>query len=125
MAKAYLYFNALLYVLLALWCTLFPAQTAAAVGFQVLSRSGQSEYLVIYGGLQLGMAFLFAYFPWTGQTRNGLVVALAFYVPIVLYRSVTLANLWPVEATTLLLAALEWALLIAGLVLWFGSREDQ
>lgn len=122
MVNAYLYLNAALYALLALWCTLFPQTTASAVGYQVLSKSGQSEYLVIYGGLQLGMAFLFAYFARTRQPRNGLVLALAFYVPIVLYRAFTLAKLWPVEPTTMLLAALEWCLLIAGVLLWTGLR---
>ncbi len=118
MVNAYLYLNALLYALLALWCSVFPETTAAAVGYQVLNTSGQSEYLVIYGGLQLGMAFLFGYFAWTRQPRNGLVMALAFYVPIVLYRSFTLARLWPVEKTTVLLAGLEWLLLGAAAVLW-------
>ncbi len=118
MLKAYLYFNALLYALLAAWCTLMPAQTAAAVGFKLLDKSGQSEYLVIYGGLQLGMAFLFAYFARTGQSRNGLVLSLAFYVPIVIYRAFTLATLWPVQATTQALAVLEWLLLGTALYLW-------
>ncbi|MGH8062937.1 MAG: DUF4345 domain-containing protein [Pseudoxanthomonas sp.] len=122
MVNAYLYLNAALYALLAAWCTLYPARTAAAVGYQVLSKSGQSEYLVVYGGLQWGMAFLFAYFAWTGQARNGLVVALAFYVPIVLYRAFTLARLWPVEPATLVLAVLEWLLLIGGAVLWLRLR---
>lgn len=122
MLKVYLYFNALLYALLAVWCTLMPAQTAAAVGFQVLDKSGQSEYLVIYGGLQLGMAFLFAYFARTDQPRNGLVLSLAFYVPIVIYRAFTLANLWPVQATTTALAVLEWLLLGAALYLWARQR---
>ncbi len=122
MVNAYLYFNAVLYALLAAWCTLFPAATASAVGFQTLTKSGQSEYLVIYGGLQLGMAFLFAYFAWTAQPRNGLVLGLAFYFPIVVYRAFTLAKLWPVEPTTLILAVLEWALLIAGAVLWLRLR---
>jgi hypothetical protein len=123
MLNAYLYLNAVLYAVLAVWCTLFPAETAVAVGFLALTPSGQSEYLVIYGGLQLGMAFLFAYFAWTGQPRNGLVVALAFYLPIVVYRMATLARFWPVEPTTLLLAVLEWLMLVAGGVLWFRLRE--
>lgn len=122
MVNAYLYLNALLYLLLSLWCTLRPQATASAVGYRVLSESGQSEYLVIYGGLQLGMAFLFGYFAWTRQLRNGLVLALAFYVPIVLYRAVTLARLWPVEPVTMLLAGLEWGLLVAGVVLWTRLR---
>ena len=123
MVNAYLYLNAFLYAFLAAWCTVFPAETSVAVGFQALTRSGQSEYLVIYGGLQLGMAFLFAYFAWSKQPRNGLVLALAFYVPIVVYRAGTLVAFWPVEATTLLLAVLEWAMLIAAAVLWRHSRE--
>ena len=122
MVNAYLYLNALLYGLLAVWCTLLPETTSSAVGYQVLSKSGQSESLVIYGGLQLGMAVLFAYFAWTRQPRNGLVVALGFYVPIVLYRGFTLAQLWPLEPTTLLLAGLESALLIAAAVLWRRLR---
>lgn len=118
MLKFYLYFNAMLYAMLAAWCTLMPAETAAAVGFQVLDRSGQSEYLVIYGGLQLGMAFLFAYFARTGQPRNGLVLSLAFYVPIVAYRAFTLAQLWPVGPTTIALAVFEWLLLGTAICLW-------
>lgn len=123
MVKAYLYLNALLYGLLGIWCTFSPGETASAVGYQVLSKSGQSEYLVIYGGLQLGMAFLFAYFARSRQPRNGLVMALALYLPIVAYRSFTLARLWPVEATTMLLAVLEWSLLIAALLLWTRLRD--
>ena len=122
MLNAYLYLNAFLYAFLAAWCTVFPAETAAAVGFQTLTRSGQSEYLVIYGGLQLGMAFLFAYFAWSRQPRNGLVLALAFYVPIVAYRAITVVAFWPVEPTTLLLALLEWIMLITAAVLWRRSR---
>lgn len=122
MLKVYLYFNALLYALLAAWCTLMPSQTAAAVGFQVLDKSGQSEYLVIYGGLQLGMAFLFAYFARTDQPRNGLVLSLAFYVPIVIYRAFTLAMLWPVQAATTALAVLEWLLLGTAVYLWARQR---
>ena len=65
MTSAYLYLNAAIYLLLAVWCTLAPARTAAAVGYASLTRSGQTEYLTIYGGLQLGLAFLFAWFAWT------------------------------------------------------------
>lgn len=122
MVNAYLYLNAILYLLLAGWCTFAPTKTAAAVGFVQLSRSGQSEYLVIYGGLQLGMAFLFAWFAYTQQPRNGLVVALAFYLPIVVYRCATLVKWWPVEPTTLALAVVEWVFLLAGAALLWRLR---
>ncbi|MEE7548376.1 DUF4345 domain-containing protein [Xanthomonas sp. Kuri4-1] len=122
MAKAYLWINAVLYVAMAAWCTLSPARTAASIGYSALTRAGQSEYLVIYGGLQLGMAFLFGYFAWTDQVRTGLVVSLAFYLPIVLYRSVTLARLWPVSSTTVALAVVEIVLLLAAAGLWLRAR---
>ena len=80
MTSAYLYLNAAIYLLLAVWCTLAPARTAAAVGYASLTRSGQTEYLTIYGGLQLGLAFLFAWFAWTQQMRTGLVLAMALYL---------------------------------------------
>ncbi len=73
---------------------------------------------MIYGGLQLGMAFLFAWFARANQVGHGLVLALAFYIPIVLYRSVSLAMLWPVGSVTLGLAVGEWMLLLAAALLW-------
>jgi hypothetical protein len=118
----YLYLNALIYLLLAGWCALAPARTATAVGYASLTRSGQVEYLTIYGGLQLGLAFLFAWFAWSQQMRTGLVLALALYVPIVLFRSIGLIRWWPVEPTTLALAATEWLMLAVGLWLWWQGR---
>ena len=122
MTAAYLYLNAVVYLALAAWCTFAPTRTAAAVGYASLTRSGQVEYLTIYGGLQMGLAFLFAWFAWTQQLRTGLVVALAFYVPIVLYRSIGLLRWWPAETTTLLLAATEWVMLVAAVLLWWHGR---
>lgn len=122
MTAAYLYLNAAIYLLLAGWCTFAPARTAAAVGYTSLSRSGQVEYLTIYGGLQLGFAFLFAWFAWSQQFRTGLVLAMALYLPIVLYRGIGLLRWWPVEPATLALAVVEWLLLAAALWLWWQGR---
>lgn len=122
MATVYLYLNALVYLLLAVWCVVAPARTAAAVGYTSLSRSGQVEHLTIYGGLQLGLAILFAWFAWSQQMRTGLVLALALYVPIVLFRSIGLVRWWPVETTTLVLAAIEWLMLAVALWLWWQGR---
>jgi len=121
-AKVYLWINAVLYLALAVWCTLSPAKTATAVGYTQLSPAGQTEYLVIYGGLQLGMAFLFGYFAWIDQARTGLVLALAFYLPIVLFRSVSLWRLWPVSTPTVALACVEIALLLGAALLWFQRK---
>ncbi|MEO5561112.1 MAG: DUF4345 domain-containing protein [Dokdonella sp.] len=122
MASVYLYFNAILYAVFALWCTFAPAQTAQAVGYAALSRSGESEYLVVYGGLQLGLALFFLYCARADEQRIGLILALALYAPIVLYRCVTVARHWPVTPTTLGTGVLEIALLLGALAAWWRLR---
>lgn len=124
MTTVYLYLNAAIYLLLAGWCALAPARTATSVGYATLTRSGQVEYLTIYGGLQVGLAILFAWFAWSQQMRTGLVFALALYAPIVLFRSIGLLRWWPVETTTLALAAVEWVMLLAGVWLWWQGRPS-
>lgn len=117
MAAVYLYFNAALYAVFAAWCTLAPHRTAAALGLATATAGGRSEYLVVYGGLQLGLALFFLYCARL-EPRLGLVFALALYAPLVVYRLVTLARFWPVGAVTLAVAVLEAALLVAAAALW-------
>ena len=118
MVNAYLYLNAALYAVLALWCTLFPGTTAAPLA-QVLSRSGNPN-IVINVGLQLGMAFC-------SPTRVDAAAAQRIVLrwPLhshVLYRSVSMARLWPLERATLLLALLEWNCSLPR-ALWKRSRR--
>lgn len=122
MTALYLWINAVLYALLALWCTLMPTQTSQSIGFLQLSSSGQSEYAVIYGGMQFGFAFLFAWTALSGNHRFGLIFALAIYVPILLFRIISVARFWPVSSTTLGTAALEVVLTAAAILLWYNNR---
>jgi hypothetical protein len=118
MVATYLYLNAGLYVLFAVWQTLSPWQTSTSLGFLTLSSSGRSEYLVIYGGLQLGLAAFFIYTALSQSThRLGLIFAACTYAPIVLYRVATVARFWPVKSLTISVAALEFALLVLALLL--------
>ncbi len=91
MVNAYLWLNALLYIALALWCTLAPESTAQAVGFTALTPAGQTEFLAVYGGMEFGIGLLFAYFARSRHPRNGLVMALLFYAPIVAWRAYAIA----------------------------------
>ncbi len=122
MLNVYLYVNAAIYVVFAVWCTIAPASTARNLGYESLSSSGMSEYLVVYGGLQLGLGLFFAYCAQSGAQRAGLVLALALYVPIVLYRCVSVARQWPVASTTLIVGTLEFALLVCALLLYWKQR---
>lgn len=126
MSAAYLWFNALAYALLALWCTLRPASTSEALGYLSLSPSGQSEYATIYGGLQWGLALLFALFAMKPELRRtGVLAAILLYAPIVLYRQVSLAQNAPVETLTYAVAVLEVILLVAAVLVRFATGRRQ
>lgn len=122
MIVAYLWLNAVLYVGFAAWCSLSPAATARAAGFVELTAGGRSEYLVVYGGLQLGLGFVFAYLAAQGMQRLGLLFALTVTVPLVVFRVISAVRDGPLPGTTLGLAALELGLALAGAALWFWQR---
>jgi hypothetical protein len=116
MQAGYLYLNAGLYLLFAVWCTFAPAKTSIGLGYELLSRGGRSEYLVIYGGLQLGLALIFWLLARNADFhRFGLLAALALYGPIVVYRAVTIGLNWPVGGLTLATGVLEAVLLVAAI----------
>lgn len=124
MTAFYLYANAVLYAVFAIWQTLSPWKTAAAVGYESLSASGCSEYLVVYGGLQVGLAAFFVFAAASpAWQRAGLLLAVCLYLPIVAYRTITVIRFWPLSSTTLIVGCLEVALLIAGAWLWFATPQ--
>lgn len=118
MTTIYLYLNAAIYVLFSIWCTLAASSTAQAMGFIGLSRAGAAEYLTVYGGLQLGLGIIFGWTAWSGELRFGLIVALALYVPIVLWRIAGVSLNWPVPSNTFYIAGLELVMLVAAVLLW-------
>jgi hypothetical protein len=114
-----LYANSALYALFALWCSIAARRTADGLGYLQLSRGGHSEYLVVYGGLQLGLAVVFWLLAQDPRYhRLGLLISLAVYAPIVTYRWITCATYWPVGGLTLATACLETVLLLAAVGLF-------
>jgi len=122
--KAYLYFNAAIYAVFALWCTVSPWRTAAAVGYPALDAGGRSEYLVVYGGLQLGLALIFALLARGDKAlvQFGLLASLCLYGPLVLYRAITVARFWPQPPLTIAVGVLETGLLAAAALLYVRAR---
>lgn len=119
----YLYANAVLYCIFAVWSTVSPWKVAANIGYETLSASGRSEFLVVYGGLELGLAAMFAYMAATpALQRPGVLIALFFYVAIVAYRVITVLKFWPVRPMTLYVGSLELALLLWGVLVLLFSR---
>lgn len=125
MTSIYLYLNAAIYLLFSIWCSVASSSTAHSLGFVQLTRSGAAEYLTVYGGLQLGLAIIFGWTAWSGELRFGLIVALALYTPIVLWRIVGVSMNWPVANSTLYVAALELAMLVAAMLLWMNGLRTR
>ena len=120
--KAYLFVNAALYAISAIWCTLKPKNTSASLGYVGLNNSGHSEYLVIYGGLQVGLAVMFFLLARdVAFHKLGILISLGLYVPIVIYRAFTIWKFSPVSPLTLYTGALELGLLIAAV--WLAIRS--
>ncbi len=125
MTTIYLYLNAAIYLLFSIWCTVASSSTAQSLGFISLNSSGKAEYLTVYGGLQLGLAIIFGWTAWSGELRFGLIVALALYVPIVLWRIAGVSMNWPVANSTLYVAGLELAMLVAAVLLWLNGFRSR
>jgi hypothetical protein len=94
MVTVYLGLNALMYLVLGLWCAIAPQQTSTFVGLKPISPGGQSEYMAVYGGLEFGLG---AYFAWAvvvpEYRRAALLLALLFYLGIVVFRTFAVIHL--------------------------------
>ncbi len=121
LTNAYLWTNAALYALFAVWCTFARERTARSLGYLTRSNAGNSEYLTVYGGLQWGLAVMFATLAaHRAPEALALFIAVGLYVPIVAYRWVTVVRFAPVGGMVKAVALLETALLVAALALWFA-----
>lgn len=111
------------YLLLAAWCSLRPAQTSQAVGFSLTPGSGQSEFLVVYGGLELGLGIVFLLplydLSWTSLA---LFACLIIHACLVLFRTASFILYSGIHTTTYFLAVVEWLIFLGALALtlWRG-----
>jgi hypothetical protein len=111
------------YLGLAIWCVANPEGTAKAVGFRLEGGSGKSEYLTVYGGLQLALGLLFLQV-WFRPAKTSAMVELCLVVHacLVLARGFSLLTVPGIASLTKGLAAGEWAILIWSLVTWWRTR---
>lgn len=94
MVALYLGFNALMYVVLGLWCAIAPQQTSAFVGLQPTSPGGQSEYLAVYAGLETGLGVFFAWAVAVPEYRRAaLLMSILLYLGIVAFRTIAVVRL--------------------------------
>lgn len=104
------------YLILAVWCSVRPAQTSQSVGYSLTPGSGQSEFLVVYGGLELGLGIVFLiplFHPET--TWFALIACLIIHACLVLFRSTSLFLYSGIQTTTYVLAVVEWLIFLGSL----------
>ena len=124
-SRIFLAITGLAYLVLALWCLAKPAQTAESVGFTLSRGSGQSEYLVLYGGLQLGLALLFLQPLWRPERLVPMLeVCTVLHGCLVAIRVVSLLVYTGIGSTTYVLAGIEWVIFLTGAALWWKTGSS-
>ncbi len=125
--KIFLVVVGLLYLGLAIWCSFDPQTTSAKVGFELQPGSGESEFVTVYGGLELGMALIF-FLPlvWNEATRFSGVSCLLIHACLVLFRTISFFNFAGIDSFTYRLAIGEWVILLVSvaMLLTFKSASN-
>lgn len=120
MVRAYLLFNSALYLLLGIRTTFLPSSTSSRLGFLKLSSRGHAEYLVVYGGSQLGLGVMFYLLARDATAvRLALTLSIAFYIPVLSYRVMTGLNNHGVFRSSFSSIIVEALLLICAFWLYF------
>lgn len=103
-----------------------PERTSRLVGFDLMPGSGQSEFLVIYGGLELAMALIFL-LPLIrpSQLQSSLMTCLIIHACIVLFRSVSFFLYSDIQPMTRKLAFYEWLIFLSAAVLVWREAKRQ
>ena len=124
MTRIFLTVVGLIYLLLSIWCSVDPASTSRSVGFTLQPGSGQSEFLVIYGGLELALGIIFLWPLWQpGVTRYSLIVCVIVHGCLVLFRSIGFFVFSGIGSTTYSLAAGEWLIFLISLGFYLSQSE--
>jgi len=128
MVRMFLACAGLLYLALAVWCALKPAAAAQTVGLQLLSGSGQSEFLTVYGGLEAGLGvMLLIPLLWPDLIRSALMNSTVIHGCLLAFRVAGFFLFSGISSTTRNLAIGEGVLFVcSGLLLWThrgGSRR--
>lgn len=121
--RGFLTLVGLAYLLLAVWCAARPAETANAVGFTLQPGSGQSEYFVVYGGLQLAMGLMFLW-PLIDRDveRFSLTLCLVIHACLVVMRSISFGLYCGIQPMTYGLSAVEWVILLGSAGCFFFRK---
>lgn len=119
MIAIYLWFNALMYLALGVWCSVLPDKTARSLGFAFTTPGARSEYITVYGGMEFGLGVFFLVCAASASWREaGLLLGLCMYAGLLLWRLYTFVAVSGITGFPRIALALEGALFFAALLLW-------
>ena len=122
--RAYLSLVGVLYIALGIWCTVQPTKLSRKVGFELLGGSGESEFLVVYGGLELAIGLIFLMpLLWKEHTGIMLLSCLIIHGCLVVFRTASLFRHTDIGPFTISLFKGECLLLASSAIVfwWVGG----
>ncbi len=120
MARIFLAIVGVLYLVLGLWCAFLPKRASETVGFELLPGSGQSEFLTVYGGLEVGMALIFLCpLLRPHETVFALKACFLIHACLVVFRTVGFFTFEGITSSTYKLAIGEWAIFLVSALFWW------
>lgn len=124
MERGFLAFVGIAYLGLAAWCSADPDTTSKSMGFGLVPGSGQSEYLVLYGGMQAALGLLFLW-PIVRPETSSLILGICTLVHgcLVAFRLWSFFRFAGIQQITYALATSEWVILILSAILVAMSKS--
>lgn len=123
-SRFFLAFTGIAYIGLGIWCAVAPEKTSRAVGFALQPGHGQSEFLTVYGGLEVALGLLFL---WPLCKREEVVfplfACLLVHGSLVVFRTIGFFIYTGFGTTTYGLAGLEWVIFLFTVVLFFSLQR--
>ena len=114
----------ILYLGLGIWCAVYPSQTSSKVGFSLRGSSGMSEFVTVYGGLEVGLGLTFLLpLMWPESNRVCLLICILIHGSLVVFRTLSFCLFRNLDPFTLKLAAGEWMIFVVGLAVWFVEKN--
>lgn len=124
LARLFLAAVGVLYLTLAVWCSIDSSGTSELVGFTLLPGSGQSEFLTVYGGLEMALGIIFLWPLYRREhTDCSLWVCLVLHGCLVVFRSIGFVSFDEFTTMTYKLAAGEWAIFGTTLAIYWRRRS--
>lgn len=119
MLSIYLWLNAVMYLVLGVWCSVLPDKTAASIGFVFGKPAARSEFITVYGGLEFGLGVYFVFAVLNPAWREGaLLLSCCLYGGLVIWRACTFLTIDGITGFPRVAFALEAALFVGALLLW-------